>query len=522
MVRALEEDADYQRAGERAMLVFEPDMDRKRMQDHLLLLKRRLPDLTVFGMTLLGPLGQDMVLTDRTSFSLLLFESSHVDVQLFDCDEQDAVESGEKLLFHLRSLQNIRGMLVMTSGSDVRPDDFLDVVAGAMPGLPIFGSLSGMKKLNVDDSAVFAGTTILHRAILAVTFCGESLHVMESYSLGWKKLGITHEVTGTRGDYLVDSIDHRPAIELYAKYLNMHPDAQFYENACAFPLLEFRGNMTAARVPVEIRGDGMIRFSMKVREGARICLAYSKPEYVLSDSLSLANRVNRFAPQAIIMFACVNRRIFLHNEDADREIGYLRQVEKNAVTGYGLGEIYRQGQTGGVINSTLVIGALREGSRKKVPLSRIGEPLLEKSREGEIPLNERLVTFLEQTTTELRQKIRELEQIAVVDQLTGIANRRKLDQTSTALLERAGGGPGFTALMFDIDYFKKVNDTYGHLAGDSVLREICSVVQKEIRKSDLLGRWGGEEFVCLFDGISLEETIRDCRKDPPAGGSAPL
>ena len=93
---------------------------------------------------------------------------------------------------------------------------------------------------------------------------------------------------------------------------------------------------------------------------------------------------------------------------------------------------------------------------------------------------------------------RRLERLSFVDQLTGLYNRRKMNEELAGefeRLERYGGT--FSLIMFDIDWFKKVNDTYGHQTGDRVLQELAQITRNSIRKTDTASRWGGEEFLIL-------------------------
>jgi diguanylate cyclase (GGDEF)-like protein/PAS domain S-box-containing protein len=93
---------------------------------------------------------------------------------------------------------------------------------------------------------------------------------------------------------------------------------------------------------------------------------------------------------------------------------------------------------------------------------------------------------------------------ATTDPLTGIHNRRKLDEMMA--LEQARCKRyrvPFTLVLFDIDHFKRVNDTFGHPVGDAVLKELAALVAAHVRPSDLFARWGGEEFALLAGNCSL-------------------
>ncbi len=94
---------------------------------------------------------------------------------------------------------------------------------------------------------------------------------------------------------------------------------------------------------------------------------------------------------------------------------------------------------------------------------------------------------------------------AVRDGLTGIFNRKHLEERIAAELEHARRhGGALSVIMFDIDHFKYVNDTYGHLCGDAVLKNVATLVAKGIRLEDTLGRYGGEEFVVVCRGAAVE------------------
>ncbi|MHB9027436.1 MAG: GGDEF domain-containing protein [Candidatus Latescibacterota bacterium] len=106
------------------------------------------------------------------------------------------------------------------------------------------------------------------------------------------------------------------------------------------------------------------------------------------------------------------------------------------------------------------------------------------------------------------QLLQELKNAALLDPLTGLANRRFLEMKINACFEefRRHGIP-FGILFADIDRFKSINDTFGHLTGDAVLRMVGKTLEANIRKSDLVGRWGGEEFILVVTYVNEEQII---------------
>ena len=98
-----------------------------------------------------------------------------------------------------------------------------------------------------------------------------------------------------------------------------------------------------------------------------------------------------------------------------------------------------------------------------------------------------------------------LKELLTHDELTGVANRRYLDFHIESLLKQAKDfSHDFGLLFVDIDHFKKVNDVYGHNVGDIVLKELAEIIKNSIRNNDLIGRWGGEEFLVVIQVEELE------------------
>ena len=106
---------------------------------------------------------------------------------------------------------------------------------------------------------------------------------------------------------------------------------------------------------------------------------------------------------------------------------------------------------------------------------------------------------------EVEKRTEELEHIAITDGLTQLYNRTKMDmelQKLEGIYKRYGRV--FSVIMIDIDYFKSVNDTFGHQVGDSVLKQFAKILKENIRNTDFIGRWGGEEFLIVCPETSEE------------------
>jgi two-component system cell cycle response regulator len=104
----------------------------------------------------------------------------------------------------------------------------------------------------------------------------------------------------------------------------------------------------------------------------------------------------------------------------------------------------------------------------------------------------------------LRDNVQMSIEMAITDALTGLYNRRYMETHICGLVEQAAArSKPLTVLVLDIDYFKSINDTHGHDAGDEVLREFALRIRKSIRGIDLACRYGGEEFVVIMPESDL-------------------
>jgi len=140
------------------------------------------------------------------------------------------------------------------------------------------------------------------------------------------------------------------------------------------------------------------------------------------------------------------------------------------------------------------------------------------------PIENRRLQGVVNDITDRKRSEDSAQELAVTDSLTGLANRLGFERRLEQMIDAYYRNPGarFAMLMVDLDYFKAVNDTFGHAAGDEVLIRVAKVLEGGVRKTDFVGRLGGDEFVVLLDSTSRRELIEPIIRKIIAGIGQPI
>ena len=108
---------------------------------------------------------------------------------------------------------------------------------------------------------------------------------------------------------------------------------------------------------------------------------------------------------------------------------------------------------------------------------------------------------------EMREELTQVREAAITDALTGLLNRRAFDDVLQDLVNQSPSENGFSLVILDLDYFKKINDTFGHLTGDKVLRYIAGVLKQQIAENHFAARYGGEEMALIMPDTELGKAV---------------
>lgn len=129
------------------------------------------------------------------------------------------------------------------------------------------------------------------------------------------------------------------------------------------------------------------------------------------------------------------------------------------------------------------------------------------------PIDEIEVIARVQSAIQFKQTQDKLKEMAMKDGLTGLYNHALLIELFEKEIDKQQRNNGSISFaMIDIDNFKKINDTYGHISGDTVLKELSNILMSSVRGGDIVGRYGGEEFSIVFPGIDEQNAFQLCER----------
>ena len=472
--------------------------------------KMRLAILDVFpNAQIIGAVSRAGVINGKLiirkiMLNFTLFESSKVRVMAFDFCRMSSRQAGKELLAILQADQNVRAVGIISTGFHLDINPFFQEVSKSRRNIVVFGGLADDGSFG-KTGVVCTQDVVLHQGVAVVIFSGRDLHIQASSSLGWKPLGRSMTVTGTDGEFCLREIDHRPASEIFSRYLGIEDNDEFGLESLTFPFYLERQGTVLTRHPWRCLKDGSILLGADIRVGEKIRLSYGDPGVIIENALALQEEMALFRPEAVFVVSCVGRWLLL-GSDTEKEFSVTRYLAPS-LGFYAYGEFMRD-KNGGIMvsNMTMITIGMREGAENPAKkMEKIAYPQLNSHRSLMI----HLIRFIEATNKELEESNAKLAELARLDSMTRLLNRGEMNLRLQAMLEHAGFcNQPLSVLMMDIDDFKGINDTFGHAMGDHAIEAIAEILRIEMRDKDSASsRWGGDEFFVAFHG----RDAKDCR-----------
>lgn len=486
--------------------IYTTQNDQASLAGYQQLLKQYIPEITIVGCSTLTVLAPKNFLQIETICSLFLFEQAQIHPIITPVNKGSEQQLGQRLGRELKqNIPYLRGVLMLATTLSFNSSQLLKGLLEYIPDIPVFGGGAGDQNHDI-SSLVFNEYQQLTEGMVIIAFSGQELRIETSSYLGWIPFGKKMTITEVNGNQ-VSRIDGELAYRLYRHFIDIDPHT-FFDNAVEFPLLLHRDNTLIARVPYAIGPRDSLEFFAELQKGDEVQFGYGDINAILSDQAYSYEMLLQFQPEAILVFSCCCRLYFL-KEDARQEVSPFKDIAP-AAGFFTFGEFDSAHTQHELLNATIVSVAFSEH-----PVVSDWQTTCQPNLTPPKHLDRltKLMHFISRMTEQLDRVNHQLTLQAERDSLTRIYNRRKFSEELTEEIYRAKRyQTPLSLILIDIDHFKAVNDNYGHVVGDKVLVQTTQLIQQQIRKTDLLARFGGEEFVIILPETDLQEALTQAER----------
>ncbi|SNR87198.1 sensor domain-containing diguanylate cyclase [Desulfurobacterium atlanticum] len=461
----------------------------------------------IVGMTSTSNIKNGILTSEPSKLSIPLKDVEFLVTEATEFNKEQAVSAA-------KHLKNFKPKIIIAFISDPsgRTEDFFKYFNSIYHNAPIVGGLAS-KPDDEDKTFVFSQNKILSSGIIFLALKGD-IKVKTGYAFGWTHFKKKFKITKCYKNKIYE-IENRPVTDFFSHYLGKSALYNLEVVTISFPLMVRRNGKLVARACIGIDDDGSMIFSGNFRENEFAYFGVGSERKIISEARKLWWEMAKFFPDRLLLFPCMVRKAFL-GKKFHLETSLFSSICENA-GGLTFGEVLTLNRKPILLNQTLTAVGLKFPSykRKKQEIKiHVGQSSTDTNDDKIHPvIIEMLVHLANTVMRELEEKNRKIKILAETDSLTGLYNRRKIFERLEEEIARCEryGNP-LSVIIFDIDFFKKVNDTYGHLIGDKVLKEIAKILKSNTRKPDIAGRYGGEEFIIILPHTDTEGAIKLAEK----------
>lgn len=484
-------------------------------------LVQRFPAAAIVGASAVGQISQGQIVTAEIVVVFSFFAQSSVFSFGISCQPGEETHSGQYVARLIGKVDAVAAVLLLCTPSGLNLSEMVASFRHELGHKPIFGA-------GAADYGTGEKSWVLHHnkristGLVAVAFSGPSLQLKCCMESGWQPFGKKMSITAADGLKVLE-IDHQPAAKVFSHYIGDMQNSQFSQtnidiedHPCIFAIMVEENNRILPKTPVFKNNDDAVYFVSNIKQGQKFRFGIGDPNLMLSSAKKIKQQLTEFEPEGVFMYSCGMRRMLL--QDGSKLETELFSDLINASGFYCCSEILNRSATeNAVFNTTLLAVGLREGPVKQPsiatsnrdlqphPAPELSSPPIDHYVNQHIQIVASLMKFIRTLTDELETVNNELLKQSITDRLTGLYNRTELDKVLLKEYERACRYNSFLSIiLIDIDNFKNVNDTFGHMVGDNVLVELSDILRHQVRSCDIVGRWGGEEFLVILPHTNCE------------------
>lgn len=467
------------------------------------IIKKKNDEALFIGATSAGEIYQGGIYEKTINVSIMEFENTFIEQDSFSAVND--FDLGKQIATSLFG-DNTKAVILLMDGLQTNANDVIDGIGSIENSITIAGGLAG------DDGAiaktfVFDRNGVYAKGCVAASLNSDCLHVFTQYQLNWQAIGKTMTVTKADKNRLYE-IDGINVSEIYTRYLGEKIGDNLPHSATEFPLLKIEedGN-EVCRTFIHRFDDGSLLTIGNLEVGDKVRLAFGNVDLILENTKKNVKTYRSFQPEGIFIYSCAARKVFLQSEIV-AELKPFNAIAPN-IGFFTFGEIFHNTHKNTLLNMSLTVLALREREIQEniTEIDENGDDLHEKNfMSNKHILGLEALTHLSNTViAELEEAKKQLQEQANRDFLTKLYNRRYFNEIAQDLLHIAKReGKPLSVVLIDIDKFKTINDTYGHMVGDEVIKTLANTIVETVRVSDIVARFGGEEFALLLPFTDME------------------
>lgn len=468
-------------------------------------LKVTLPQAKIIGTTTSGEIVNGTMNENTITLSFSVFDNVEVRSVLYDFNDNFDIQSIEKELVFF----DTKALIIFSDGLKSTMEPFLKELHPLVPNVLIAGGQAG-DNAKFEKTYVFDETGVTDNGCVIASLSGDDLIVNNEYIFNWTPIGKEMYVTKCDGQILYE-LDNIPILEVYKKYLGKDIVSDLPASCMAFPLIIHRDGISIARDPVGYEGNYALVYAGEFKVGDCVRFSFANIEDLTDNIQEHFKELVNYPSEAVYVYSCAARKALLE-EKLEEELCLLESLAPS-VGFFTYGEFFQSTKMAELLNVTTTFMLLSE-SPKGV------EKELKKCLSSSFdPIRKALTHLVKVTTTEL-------EDSSTHDDLTSLYNRAEYTKAITQkikYIERYEGN--FGLILLDIDFFKNVNDTFGHQVGDEVLVGLSKILKLNVRENDFIARWGGEEFIIIVNNVdlsALEILIKKLQKSIAAYSFEPV
>ncbi len=461
------------------------------------------PFASLIGATTDGEIMDGYVSTNKTVISFTIFETTRLKTYISNTFE-NYFEAGKNLALDLIEEES-KAIIAFIDGLSGNGESFLNGIDVINKNTIISGGLAG-DNATFTKTYVFTKEEIFTGGVVGVSLNSPSLNVFTDYSFSWQPIGKTLQITNAKKNR-VYTIDDKTAVDTYKYYLGNDIGSNLPKVGIEFPLIIERDGVNIARAVIAKEKDGSLIFAGNLKNGDKVRFGYGDCDIILGETQNHIDMLANVPVESIFIYSCMARRRFIPLEIEHETLVYNQIATTSGFFAYG--EFFSTPNTKQLLNQSMSVLALSESN------TLVDKNITYQKTNNKSTAIKALAHLINISTKELDIAHEQLNILATTDPLTHLYNRRYFMDSSTNIFNLAlRYKKPLSIIMLDIDKFKNINDTYGHQTGDSVLVELANLLQESRRNSDIICRYGGEEFVILLpetdqnNGMSLAEEIR--------------